>query len=213
MDIGEKLRSGNSFPLPSGVGSGGSGLSGSGKVNLDDSKKSYTLKDLAWAIGVIEKFRTSRELLVEVIKLLAKSDIDTSKINWNDPFSIATMFMELKGLENEIDATEIAEEISKLGDTTFGDIVKAIDIIETYMAISSKIDKIAKVVSKKKTKSEMDMFMSLLSGISGVNSGVKTGSVGKDIDYSDYDEEYSEEFSEDELSKIKEIVRKYREKR
>lgn len=192
----------NKIPLPSGVSSF------SNIYNIDEEKiKKYTLKDLVWSLKVLNNFKEARENLLEVLKILAEAGIDTSKVNWNDPFSVMQAFLQVKGMGIDVDINYIIERMESLDDISFADINKALDIIETFMVLSSRAEKIAKSISKRGyTAKEFDMLMGLL-GVGNSGKSVK-------IDVEDVESEDEDEvkLTDEELDRIRSIIDKYRNK-
>ncbi len=192
----------NKIPLPSGVSSF------SNIYNIDEEKiKKYTLKDLVWSLKVLNNFKEARENLLEVLKILAEAGIDTSKVNWNDPFSVMQAFLQVKGMGIDVDINYIIERMESLDDVSFADINKALDIIETFMVLSSRAEKIARSISKRGyTAKEFDMLMGLL-GVGNSGKSVK-------IDVEDVESEDEDEvkLTDEELDRIRSIIDKYRNK-
>ncbi len=182
----------NKIPMPSGFSNS--------KID-EEQLKNYTIKDLAWAFKILNSFREAKESLLDIMKALADAGVDTSKINWNDPFSIMNAFLQVK----EVDIDYVIEKMGEIEDVSFADINRALDVVETFLALSSRAEKIAKSMSKRRyTAKEFDMLMSLF-GLGGSGSKVK-------IDVEDVSDEIEEEESitDDELDRIKDIINKYR---
>ncbi len=160
----------------------------------------YSISDVIWAINILDKFTTAKKRLEEFMKSLATKGVKISERDLSNPSAILPAIMQAKRMGIDFDTEELQDILRELGDISFNDVKKALQILRTFHSLDREVDTTMRTIMGGGTMS-LEEF-SALAKMFGFDIGIR-------MHGDTYNEpEPSYEVSEEEVSKLKEFLRK-----
>jgi lipoate synthase len=101
---------------------------------------SYSISDVIWAINIIDKFTSAKKRLEDFMKSLATKGVKISERDLSNPSAILPAIMQAKRMGVDFDMDELQDILTELGDVSFGDVKKALQILRTFHSLDREVD-------------------------------------------------------------------------
>jgi len=172
------------------------------KRNYDFNVRKRKLKDVFWAIRVVKTFVDIDNALKKIMTQLEVAGVDINKFNINNPFEMVSLLTQLRDEGADIDLDEVENLIESMEDLTFEDLEDAIRILEKFTTHRMRLVSLAKRMGKKgMSKSELDFILNFI-GFGGSRRKER-----KEVE--EIGEDEAIELTDEELEKVKRIVKRY----
>ncbi|NPA98172.1 MAG: hypothetical protein GXO43_02225 [Crenarchaeota archaeon] len=156
------------------------------------SPKSYTFKDVLWALKTIDKYSKFKEAIDGIVKQLAVKGVRLSDADLQNPTTLLPLFTEAKRMGIDIDLSDIESVVNDIGTLSFDDVSKALQILSAYNNMNNRVDSTFRQIVRRGGMSmeQMTMFAQMF----GFSFGGSAQSISSDtevdmeVDPEDYEE-------------------------
>jgi len=161
---------------------------------------SYSISDVIWALNTLDKFTSAKKKLEDFMKSLATKGVKISERDLANPSSILPAIMQAKRMGIDFDVEELQNILTELGDVSFSDVKKALEILRTFHTLDREVDATMRTLMGGGTMS-LEEF-SALAKMFGMDIGIR-------LHGDTYDERhYEPQIDESDVQKLREFLRK-----